>query len=99
MFSTFVEEDFVWKVLTEVAIALYVLHSRKFPHGTILHRDLKPGNIFLDSNHTVKLGDFGLARMLKDSNDYAKTHVGTPVKRKKMYIILPVFLICSVMIN
>ena len=34
----------------------------------ILHRDLKPGNIFLDLNSDVKLGDFGLARVMNNES-------------------------------
>jgi serine/threonine protein kinase len=44
----------------------------------ILHRDLKPGNIFLDSNSDVKLGDFGLARVMNQESMFAFTWVGTP---------------------
>lgn len=43
-----------------------------------MHRDLKPGNIFLDSDYNVKLGDFGLSRVMSDESIFAYTNVGTP---------------------
>lgn len=70
------EEGFIWKVLAQCAAALSDCHRRK-DGKSILHRDLKPANVFLDLQRNVKLGDFGLARVLHETS-FAKTFVGTP---------------------
>lgn len=71
------EERYIWRVLFQICRALQVCHN-KIKDGTILHRDIKPANIFLDMEGNAKLGDFGLARMLRRNESFAETFVGTP---------------------
>ena len=72
----FIAEDIIWKIFTQVLLAIHVIHNHK--EGKILHRDIKPSNIFLDKDNNVKLGDFGLSRELSDQSKFAYSHVGTP---------------------
>ncbi|CAA0828518.1 Protein kinase superfamily protein [Striga hermonthica] len=70
------EEAVIATLLREVLKALVYLHA----HGHI-HRDVKAGNILIDSNGTVKLGDFGVAACMFDTGDRQRsrnTFVGTP---------------------
>lgn len=43
-----------------------------------MHRDLKCENIFLTNDKQLKLGDFGISKMLQQTKDKAITFVGTP---------------------
>lgn len=45
----------------------------------LLHRDLKPANIFLDANGSIKLGDFGISKVLPTSGALAATRCGSPL--------------------
>ncbi|GFP99957.1 serine/threonine-protein kinase fray2 [Phtheirospermum japonicum] len=70
------EEPVIATLLCEVLKALVYLHA----HGHI-HRDVKAGNILIDSNGTIKLGDFGVAACMFDTGDRQRsrnTFVGTP---------------------
>ncbi|NXC39851.1 NEK2 kinase, partial [Penelope pileata] len=73
----YLEESFVLRVLTQLTLALKECHRRS-DGGVTVHRDLKPANVFLDAKQNVKLGDFGLARILHHDTSFAKTFVGTP---------------------
>lgn len=61
----------IW--IKQLCSALSYIHSRN-----ILHRDLKSRNIFLDASNNAKLGDFGIAKVLEHTGDFAKTMVGSP---------------------
>eukprot|EP00656_Telonema_subtile_P008599 TRINITY_DN14010_c0_g1_i2.p1 TRINITY_DN14010_c0_g1~~TRINITY_DN14010_c0_g1_i2.p1 ORF type:complete len:682 (-),score=265.15 TRINITY_DN14010_c0_g1_i2:192-2237(-) len=65
------EEVCVW--LVQILMGVKYLHDQK-----ILHRDLKPQNIFLTNKGVVKLGDFGIAKVLESTRAYARTQIGTP---------------------
>jgi NIMA (never in mitosis gene a)-related kinase len=43
----------------------------------VFHRDVKPANIFLTRNNTVKLGDFGISKVLESLGQAAITFTGT----------------------
>ena len=48
----------------------HILCGLKYIHScSVLHRDLKPGNILLDHNYQIKICDFGLARCVNKDND------------------------------
>ncbi len=66
-------EDQVLNWFTQICLAMKHVHDRK-----ILHRDLKSQNVFLTKKGFVKLGDFGIARVLSNTKSKAKTVVGTP---------------------
>jgi NIMA (never in mitosis gene a)-related kinase len=67
------EEEEVFDWFLQIGMALEFIHSKM-----ILHRDIKPSNVFLTKRNLVKLGDFGIAKQMDDTSDFAQTCVGTP---------------------
>lgn len=57
----------------QLASALAFVHA-----NDILHRDIKSQNVFLTTAGMVKLGDFGIAKVLSSASQLAQTMVGTP---------------------
>ncbi|CAI2360818.1 unnamed protein product [Moneuplotes crassus] len=66
------EETFIWKVFIQVVRGLKALHDL-----SIMHRDLKSANVFLNKDGTAKLGDMNVSK-LTDLKGLNYTQTGTP---------------------
>jgi hypothetical protein len=66
-------EDQVLRWFTQAILALKYIHEKH-----ILHRDLKPQNFFLSKSLCLKMGDFGIAKVLSCTIAVARTQIGTP---------------------
>mmetsp|Transcript_49486 Transcript_49486/g.107757 ORF Transcript_49486/g.107757 Transcript_49486/m.107757 type:complete len:355 (+) Transcript_49486:143-1207(+) len=70
--QTFAEAQVV-RWITQASLALKHIHERH-----VLHRDLKSQNLFLTGSGRLRIGDFGIAKVLDSTNAFAKTTIGTP---------------------
>lgn len=55
-------EDEIFNWFVQICAALQYVHNRK-----IIHRDIKTQNIFLTGNNTIKMGDFGISKVLENT--------------------------------
>lgn len=67
------DEDAILDWFVQIVAALRAMHAR-----SILHRDLKAANVFLTSRNLIKVGDFGISKMLEKNGGLASTTIGTP---------------------
>jgi serine/threonine protein kinase len=67
-----IDEKILAKVALQILCGLSYLHSLN-----MIHRDVKPGNVLLNTKGEVKLSDFGISKELLDGVDFSKTFVGT----------------------
>lgn len=60
------------------SIASHVLQGLNYLHERQkIHRDIKPGNLLMNTKGCVKIADFGVSRNLTGTSDLSKTFVGT----------------------
>lgn len=71
--SSRLTENEIMHWFVQICLALKYIHNLR-----ILHRDIKASNIFLTATNCVKVGDFGISKILQSTLEVAMTVVGTP---------------------
>lgn len=68
------EESEIINWLIQTCLALKYIHNLH-----VIHRDIKPQNLFLTKNGIIKIGDFGISKILNKNHTKTNTHIGTPL--------------------
>jgi serine/threonine protein kinase len=67
--------------ISEALCAFFILDIivglKYLKESNILHRDIKPDNIMIDSSYTAKIGDFSLSKTIDPTKSYVTSRSGT----------------------
>ncbi|XP_055696896.1 serine/threonine-protein kinase Nek3 [Phlebotomus papatasi] len=73
--GVFFEQEVILRLFCELLMGIDYLHMRH-----VIHCDLKPENVLLDSSMRVKIGDFGISFVTSDpSKAVEASYFGTPI--------------------
>ena len=67
-------EETILLWIAQLCLALSYVHDKQ-----ILHRDIKTQNIFIQNEHTIRIGDFGIAKGYNQNQDLGGSLIGTPL--------------------
>ena len=65
------DKDILCEIISNLCLGLKEIHDKN-----IIHRDFNPNNIFIDDKYNIKIGDFGISKILVN-NKFTKTDTGT----------------------
>ena len=88
-----IERYLISDIIFQICLGLQEIHKHK-----IIHRDLTPDNIFINEKNEIKIGDFGVSKMLSTHKKYAKSYAGKlhynapEIEKKKNMIIKWIFI-------
>ena len=65
-----IEENIISDIILQLCLGLKEIHKNH-----LIHRDFTPDNIFINEDNKVKIGDFGISKIIA-ANKYTQSRIG-----------------------
>ena len=70
--NQYINEDVIYNIVLDICYGIKEIHL-----NNLIHRNLKPDNLFISKDYKIKIGDFGITKKLINSMKYTNTGNGT----------------------